>query len=645
MLLTVPLRARPDQEPASPTAPRARDIVAALLFDALVLGGVGRACSAWCSATRSRCWSFMRVPGYLSFAFPVGSQRVVTLAQRRGGGAALVCSRLVWACSRRCVVSSAGLGAGVSERIELRSAGCSRRLRSGWDASRSRRPSSSTRRSGPSSAAWPSSSRLLVLLPRLLDAIVVLFDRVQDRFGSASTRVAVVELRSPKTRVRSLRDRSDGGHRGVWQRRDPGSSGQPAARHRPGGPRSGRRRRPLDRSAWQLRIYSAQPRFSERRPRRWLGCLGCERSAPIGRDSSTSDSVVCGSSLPPLPPLSGFRTASWRRAISRGRPRRLGAGGWAILSQALAAQQHLSIGDSFTLPSPRPIVLRVAALSTNLSWPPGAVVLGSRDYIRAFASSAPDAYNVMVAHGVDPAAVRGELRRALGPRSALVIETGRDRERRLRVTSRQGSSRLTQIATLVLIATVISMSVAMATMIFQRRPRLARMKVQGYRRGVLWRALLVESAMLLGAGCSIGAAFGVYGQLLISHALASVTGFPVVFSIGAVIPLAVSLSSRGGRDYRRAAGLSRRRCARVRLAPPLDLLPLLGAPSRGGRRTFGAAASPRIRARLALSFYNQGISLFHETQHQPAATDACSSGRPRQGGRPRASMEHAGRLA
>jgi putative ABC transport system permease protein len=31
--------------------------------------------------------------------------------------------------------------------------------------------------------------------------------------------------------------------------------------------------------------------------------------------------------------------------------------------------------------------------------------------------------------------------------------------------------------------------------------------------------------------------FGVYGQLLLSHALASVTGFPVIFSIGALVAL------------------------------------------------------------------------------------------------------------
>jgi hypothetical protein len=44
--------------------------------------------------------------------------------------------------------------------------------------------------------------------------------------------------------------------------------------------------------------------------------------------------------------------------------------------------------------------------------------------------------------------------------------------------------------------------------------------------------------LLLGAGCSLGALFGLYGQLLLSHALVSVTGFPVDFSPGILIALA-----------------------------------------------------------------------------------------------------------
>lgn len=71
----------------------------------------------------------------------------------------------------------------------------------------------------------------------------------------------------------------------------------------------------------------------------------------------------------------------------------------------------------------------------------------------------------------------------------------------------------------------------MGSMIWQRRDLVAFIKCQGYQRNVLWRWLLCESAVLLAAGCSIGAVFGLYAQLLASHFLASVTGFPVVFDI------------------------------------------------------------------------------------------------------------------
>jgi putative ABC transport system permease protein len=211
---------------------------------------------------------------------------------------------------------------------------------------------------------------------------------------------------------------------------------------------------------------------------------------------------------------------------------RLRAGGWAVLSQTLAASHHLHAGQAFTLPSPHPLTLRVAALITNLGWPPGAMILSSRDFVRGWDSADTSAYNVSLAPGASAPRLSGEIRRALGAGSALLVETAAQRAARQRASSRQGLSRLTQIATLVLIATVLSISVAMGTMIWQRRPRLARMKAQGYSRPVLWRALLIESALLTGAGCSVGAVFGLYGQLVISHALASVTGFPVVLSLG-----------------------------------------------------------------------------------------------------------------
>ena len=77
-------------------------------------------------------------------------------------------------------------------------------------------------------------------------------------------------------------------------------------------------------------------------------------------------------------------------------------------------------------------------------------------------------------------------------------------------TTRRGRrelSRLSQIRSLVLIAAVLAMAAAMGAMIWQRRLRLADMKVDGFSRVVLWRALLWESAILLGVGLRAGRGF------------------------------------------------------------------------------------------------------------------------------------------
>ncbi|MGH2855312.1 MAG: ABC transporter permease, partial [Solirubrobacteraceae bacterium] len=234
-------------------------------------------------------------------------------------------------------------------------------------------------------------------------------------------------------------------------------------------------------------------------------------------------------------PISSSQLVQGNLALATARFRE---GGWVVLSQAIAHEHDLRVGQWLTLPSPRPTAFRVAALITNVGWPPGAIVLNAADYARAWGSTDASAYNLVLAPGVPAQRFRRQVRAALGPVSGLVAETMSQREARGHVTSRQGLSRLTEISVLVLLAAMLAMAAAMGSMIWQRRRRLADMKVDGFGKGVLWRALFVESALLLGMGCSVGAVFGLYGQLLLSHALAVVTGFPVVYSVGGLVALA-----------------------------------------------------------------------------------------------------------
>jgi putative ABC transport system permease protein len=213
---------------------------------------------------------------------------------------------------------------------------------------------------------------------------------------------------------------------------------------------------------------------------------------------------------------------------------RLRQHGWAVISETAANERHLHGGMQFMLPSPVPHLFRVAALGTNSGWPPGVVVINADDYAQAWNTSAASAYTIDLRRGVAPSQGLREVQRRLG-RSGLVVQTAAERARAGKTTTAEGLSRLTAIGSLVLVAAILAMGGVMSSMMWQRRRRSAYVKRQGFTRALAWRALLSESSILLAIGCSAGAAFGLYGQILISHALAAVTGFPVVVSAGVLV--------------------------------------------------------------------------------------------------------------
>src|SRR5664279_3000830 len=222
----------------------------------------------------------------------------------------------------------------------------------------------------------------------------------------------------------------------------------------------------------------------------------------------------------------------------------LRAGGWAVFAQALAQEHHLQIGERVTLPTPVPTTVRVAALSTNIGWAPGAIIMTSADYARAWGSSDASAYNVLLAPNVFPSEGAHEIEGALGLSSGLSVQTAQAHAAEQNALSRHGLQRLTQIATLILVVAVLAMAAAIGNMIWQRRPRLAKLKLEGFPRAELWRTIMLESALLLAVGCLTGALFGLYGQQLLDRALANVINFPVVFSV-ATLPALLSLAIVG----------------------------------------------------------------------------------------------------
>ncbi|HTA15338.1 MAG TPA: FtsX-like permease family protein [Solirubrobacteraceae bacterium] len=228
----------------------------------------------------------------------------------------------------------------------------------------------------------------------------------------------------------------------------------------------------------------------------------------------------------PLLPANQLLQGDPRQAEERVR-----AGGWVVLSEAIATEEHLQVGQAFLLPAPVPHVFHVAALSTNVGWTPGAIIMNTGDYAQAWGTKDASAYNILLDKGVSAGQGVKEIKHALGPHSGLLVQSAAEHASRQIALSRQALSRLTQIAVLIPIVAVLAMAAAMGAMIWQRRPRLAKLKLEGFRRAQLWHTILLEGLLLLGVGCITGALFGLYGQQLADRALAETINFPVRYSI------------------------------------------------------------------------------------------------------------------
>jgi putative ABC transport system permease protein len=91
----------------------------------------------------------------------------------------------------------------------------------------------------------------------------------------------------------------------------------------------------------------------------------------------------------------------------------------------------------------------------------------------------------------------------------------------------EGLGQLQEISTLLLLAAIAAMVAALASSLRQRREWLAGLRLSGAEPARLQRILLLEAALMLGAGCLTGAIAGIYGEVIIDGFLRGVTGFPL----------------------------------------------------------------------------------------------------------------------
>jgi putative ABC transport system permease protein len=203
-------------------------------------------------------------------------------------------------------------------------------------------------------------------------------------------------------------------------------------------------------------------------------------------------------------------------------------GGSITVSDQIAAEHHVKVGDMLALPTPTGTVrFRVAAKTTNFGWSPGAILMNTRDYARAWGSAAPSALGVGLKPAANPVVVRNVIARELGPASGLEVLTAKARETAIDTSASEGLGQLGWIAMLLVAAAILAMAAALGSSIWQRRESLAELRLEGAQPHQLQLVLFVESALMLSAGCLTGAVAGVYGQVAIDGYLKHVTGFPV----------------------------------------------------------------------------------------------------------------------
>ena len=502
-----------------------------LLFDALIIGVLACVLGLILGDGLS-IFVFRSTPGYLSFAFPVGNARIVT-----------------WQSVLIAVVAGM-LAAGVGVLWPLRDTFSRPRERRSpahrlWAVSRALVGIVGFAVTTVVLVSYPQDSKLgnltlvialLCTLPFLFDGAVAVFALLQPVLNRPSPRIALTHLRTPTTRVRTLAIVAtsavavfgvvsiQGAQRNLQRGLDASAHG-------------------IDSSTDVWVTPRGESNAFATTPFMYAGSAGLRRLRGVQRVSVYRGSFLTWGDrklwilappadnsqlIPPSELVAGDLTSANGR---------LRESGWAVVSKALAAERGLQVGASFTLPSPEPESFRVAALSTNLGWPPGAIIVNATDYARAWGNIEPSGLEIQASPNASATAVRTSVQAALGTHSGLVAETNLERERRHYALASQGLVRLTQIRELVLIAAMLALLGALGSMIWERRGYVAFLRCQGFRKLVLWRWLLWESALLLGVGCLTGAVFGVYGQLLLSHALASVTGFPITFGVEAFVAL------------------------------------------------------------------------------------------------------------
>ncbi|NLT06434.1 MAG: hypothetical protein GXY03_08985, partial [Solirubrobacterales bacterium] len=464
MLLTVPQRQRLIADLQLAGHPP-WVIVEVLAFDALVLGVAGTGLGLALGDAVSGAL-FGSAPDYLLAAFAIGERQTVSwqsaaIAGAAGMGAALVAvlAPLRGALARHPLMPRAehpGHGRATDRAL----AGCGALAAAAAAALVVVAPGLAVL------AMFVLTLALLLVLPLLLRAATCLFEIATRGLRTPVPTLVAFELRSPRTRSRTLALAATGAV-AVFATVAIGGGNADLQR---GLQQSARE---IDRNADLWVSFDADSNALGTTPFA-AGTDLRERIAALPAVATVADYrggfldvgdrrawvVAPPAGAPSVVPPSQVRSGDPARAA-----RRLAEGGWVAVSDALADQLGVGVGDRVALPTPVPVRPRVAAITTNLAWPPGAIVLNAADAARAWGSPEVTALHLDLVAGSDPDAAAEAVATVVGDRP-LRVETARERTLRHFATAENALARLDQIALLVLLSAILATAVAMAGMIW-----------------------------------------------------------------------------------------------------------------------------------------------------------------------------------
>jgi putative ABC transport system permease protein len=529
-------------------------VIGSLAFDATVLGLAGCVLGLLAGEIVS-LYAYHGVPGYIAAAFAVGSQHIVTaqtvLIALGGGILAAFAATLLPALGILRAAASAqpeGLGRTLSLTRTLRPSeravfACGAVLVCGCTITALLAPATTV------VALVGLAAGLVICLPLCARGLLTLAGAAARRSGDAAARLSVVELsNSPSRSVAllatgtiaaflmiviggSVKDVQGAVRAGAG---DLLSSAQIWVK--PGGAENVYTTEPFQSAALQARL-SHLPGVSSVLPWRdsFLDLSG-RRVWVLGTPPGLGAQIV-GSQL-----LEG----NLRSADAR-----LREGGWAAVSQTIAREHHLHLGERFSLPTPAGYAsFRLAATTANYGWLSGAIVMNGAEHARLWGSSSSTQLAVTLNPGASIPTTKTLIEHSLPPGAALAVKSSSERQDEVSAVLGSTLSRLDEITIVVLITTIASVIALMMSAVWQGRARFNSLISIGMGATQFAQLIFYETGITLLGGCVIGVLAGLLGQEEIDGWLARTTGSPVHYSpawelglLTLAIALAISLTA------------------------------------------------------------------------------------------------------